>query len=271
MTPPSESMRALIELTSPVKRIRVAGCPVDQLSFTGAESEICRCIERRAPAHVVFVNAAKVVNYRRDRRLREAVDRADLLLADGVPVVWASRLLGRSLPGRVNGTDLMERMVKVAAERGYRVFFLGARRQVLNRAIEEFKRRHPDLLVAGSRDGYFRPEDEQSVIAEIVASRAQLLFLAISSPQKEMWVDDNLRRLGPIVCQGVGGSIDVVAGITRRAPMWMRHSGLEWFFRLLQEPRRMWRRYLQTNSLFLLAVCAAFVRRMLGGANPEQP
>jgi N-acetylglucosaminyldiphosphoundecaprenol N-acetyl-beta-D-mannosaminyltransferase len=270
VTPLIEIMHPFFGLRSSVKRIRVAGCPVDQLSFTGAESEICWRIERQAPTHVVFVNAAKVVNYRRDRRLREAVDRADLLLADGVPVVWASRLLGRSLPGRVNGTDLMERMVRLAAERGYRVFFLGARKQVLNRAIEELKRRHPDLLVAGSRDGYFRPEEEPSVIAEIVASRAQLLFLAVSSPQKELWVNDNLRRLGPIVCQGVGGSIDVVAGITRRAPAWMQRNGLEWFFRLLQEPRRMWRRYLETNSLFLLAVCAAFVHRMLGGASSEQ-
>jgi|SRR6516225_3005578 N-acetylglucosaminyldiphosphoundecaprenol N-acetyl-beta-D-mannosaminyltransferase len=254
MNTPIELISSLTIVQSPAKRIRVAGCPVDHLSFASAEAEICQRIEMGIPAHVVFVNAAKVVNYRRDRRLRQAVDRADLLLADGVPVVWASRLLGRSLPGRVNGTDLMERMVKVAAERGYRVFFLGARRQVLNRAIEEFKRRYPGLLVAGSRDGYFGPEEERSVIAEIAASRAQLLFLAISSPQKEVWADKNLDQLGSIVCQGVGGSIDVVAGITRRAPVWMQRNGLEWFFRLLQEPGRMWRRYLETNSQFIWMV-----------------
>lgn len=242
----------------------MAGCPVDRLSFSEAEAEICRRIEACLPTHVVFVNAAKVVNYRRDRRLRIAVDRADLLLADGVPVVWASWLMGRPLPGRVNGTDLMERMIQIAAERGYRAFFLGARREVLDQAIEKLKRCHPNLLISGSCDGYFRPDQEQAIIAEIVCSRAQLVFLAMSSPKKEVWVDENLRRLGPITCQGVGGSIDVVAGITRRAPLWMQRFGLEWFFRLLQEPRRMWRRYLETNSKFIWIVGKDLARRSLG-------
>ena len=254
----------------PAERMKVAGCPVDRLSFREAEAEICRRIEMRVPTHVAFVNAAKVVNYRRDCGLRDALDRADLLLADGVPVVWASWLLGRPLPGRVNGTDLMERMIEVAAERGYRAFFLGARREVLNQAIEKLKKRHPNLLVTGSRDGYFCPEQEQALIAEIVGSRAQLVFLAISSPKKEVWVDENLRCLGPIVCQGVGGSIDVIAGITRRAPLWMQRCGLEWFFRLLQEPRRMWRRYLETNSKFLWIVGKDLAQRCFGAGNQKE-
>jgi N-acetylglucosaminyldiphosphoundecaprenol N-acetyl-beta-D-mannosaminyltransferase len=248
-------------VTTPILRVQVAGCPVDCLSFSEAVEQLCSRVERHIPTHVVFVNAAKVVNYRRDRRLREAVDRADFLLADGLPVVWASRLLGQSLPGRVNGTDLMEEMIKVAAERGYRVFFLGARREILNSAVEKLKLRFPDLIVAGQHHGYFRPEEEASLVQEIVASRAQLLFLAISTPRKEIWGDDNLHHLGPTVCQGVGGSIDVVAGLTRRAPAWMQRTGLEWFFRLLQEPRRMWRRYLDTNSVFVWMVCIQFVRR----------
>jgi N-acetylglucosaminyldiphosphoundecaprenol N-acetyl-beta-D-mannosaminyltransferase len=241
-------------VTTPIPRVRVAGCPVDSLSFSQAVEEICDRIERGIPSHVVFVNAAKVVNYQRDARLREAVDNADFLLADGMPVVWASRLLGQSIPGRVNGTDLMEHMIKIAAERGYRVFFMGARKEVLDRAVDNLKVRYPDLIVAGQHHGYFRPEEEDSLVQQIVASGAQLLLVAISTPRKETWANANLPRLGAIVCQGVGGSIDVVAGFTRRAPVWMQRTGLEWFFRLLQEPRRMWRRYLDTNTVFMWMV-----------------
>jgi N-acetylglucosaminyldiphosphoundecaprenol N-acetyl-beta-D-mannosaminyltransferase len=247
------------QVTTSAPRVRVAGCPVDRLSFSQALEEIFSRIEHRIPSHVVFVNAAKVVSYQRDRRLREAVDSADFLLADGVPVVWASRLLGQSIPGRVNGTDLMEHMIKVSAERGYRVFFLGAREDVLETAIHKLKQRYPDLVVAGSHHGYFRAEDENSLIRQIVASQTQLLFLAISTPRKETWANENLHRLGAIVCQGVGGSIDVVAGMTRRAPVWMQRTGLEWFFRLLQEPRRMWRRYLDTNTVFMWMVLRDFL------------
>lgn len=257
-------MSSLIEIlttrvATPVRRVQVAGCPVDRLSFSHAVEEICNRIEHRIPSHVAFVNAAKVVGYRRDSRLREALDNADLLLADGVPVVWASRLVGQSIPGRVNGTDLMEHMIKIAATKGYRVFFLGARKEVLDRAVNKLKLRYPTLIVAGQHHGYFRPEDEDSLIDEIVSSGAQLLFLAISTPRKETWAHENLHRLGAIVCQGVGGSIDVVAGFTRRAPRWMQKTGLEWFFRLVQEPRRMWRRYLDTNSVFIWMVLKEFV------------
>ncbi len=260
MTLSAETTATMTIAEAPPRRVQVAGCPVDCLSFTQAQEEICRRIEDAIPAHVVFINAAKIVNYQRNRALQAAIDRADVLLADGVPVVWASRLLGRSLPGRVNGTDLMESMIAVAAQRGYRVFFLGARREVLRRAIDKLKTLYPGLTIAGYRDGYFRPAEEESLLQEIVASRAQLLFLAISTPRKEIWANENLRRLGPIVCQGVGGSIDVLAGATRRAPVWMQRFGLEWFFRFLQEPRRMWRRYLETNSLFLWLVFAELIR-----------
>jgi N-acetylglucosaminyldiphosphoundecaprenol N-acetyl-beta-D-mannosaminyltransferase len=248
---------------SPLERLRVAGCPVTRISFPQAAEELCRRIDQGVSTHVVFVNASKVVKYRDDSRLRGAMESADLLLADGVPVVWASRLLGLPLPGRVNGTDLMEHMVEIAAQRGYRVFFLGARREVLDRAIAKLQVRYPSLMVAGRRDGYFRPDEESQVIEEIVQSQSQLVFLAISTPQKEIWGYENLHRLGPVVVQGVGGSVDVVAGLVQRAPRWMQRCGLEWFFRFLQEPGRMWRRYLETNSRFVWLVLADIMRRRL--------
>ncbi len=241
------------------ERVSVAGCPVDRLSFEETVAQLNGRIESGTRTHVLFVNAAKIVRYHQDAALRTAMDRADLLLADGVPVVWASRLLGRALPGRVNGTDLMERMVAVSAERGYRVFFLGARQQVISKTVDEFVRRHPDLKVAGFHNGYFQ-DDEEAVIKEINAADADLLLVGMSTPQKELWVDRNLAQLRVCVAQGVGGSFDVIAGLVPRAPRWMQRCGLEWFHRFLQEPARLWHRYLVTNSVFLWFVFQGFVR-----------
>jgi N-acetylglucosaminyldiphosphoundecaprenol N-acetyl-beta-D-mannosaminyltransferase len=253
-----------IETLTINKRIRLAECPVDRLSFEEAVEELCRRIDSGVRTHVVFVNAAKIVKYHQDAALAAVMDRADLLLADGVPVVWASRMLGQRLPSRVNGTDLMERMVAVAAERGYRVFFLGAKPEVIALAVAEFSRRHPALKVAGFRSGYFGKDEEEAVISEINASGADLLLIGMSTPQKELWVDRNLAQLQVGVAQGVGGSFDVIAGLIARAPLWMQRSGLEWFYRLLQEPQRMWRRYLVTNSAFLwLILCDLFRTRKL--------
>jgi N-acetylglucosaminyldiphosphoundecaprenol N-acetyl-beta-D-mannosaminyltransferase len=235
-------------------RVNVAGCPVDAICFDDAIEEICRRIEQKRRTHILFINAAKIAKYHREPQLREVVDRADLLLADGVPVVWASRLLRRALPGRVNGTDLMDAMIATAAERGYRVFLLGARPEVVAKTAEVFKSRHPNLQIAGMRSGYFTDQESAAVVQEINASGADLLLIGMSTPRKEFWVDQNLSQLKVSVAQGVGGSFDVTAGVVERAPVWMQRSGLEWLHRLLQEPGRMWRRYLETNSLFLLLV-----------------
>lgn len=257
----SSAMGAKSAVSKELERVIVAGVPVDRISFADTVKELCDRIEQRKKTHVLFINAAKVVKYRHDEALAAVIRRADLLLADGVPIVWASKLR-KPLPGRVNGTDLMEGMVAAAAERGYRVYFLGATSEVIEGTVQAFRRRHPRLIVAGYRNGYFKPEDEPAIIDEINATRPDLLFLGISTPQKEFWADRNLPKLNVAVCEGVGGSFDVIAGLTARAPRWMQRSGLEWFYRFLQEPRRMWKRYLMTNSEFVWLV----LRDVLRGA-----
>jgi N-acetylglucosaminyldiphosphoundecaprenol N-acetyl-beta-D-mannosaminyltransferase len=165
--------------------------------------------------------------------------------------VWASRLLGDPLPTRVAGIDLMLELLTLAEERGYRVYVLGARRDVLEQAIGRLRKLHPLLEFAGCRDGYFSDADEPSVVAEIRAAHPDLLFVAMSTPRKEYF----LGRWGPELdvpfSMGVGGAIDVVAGVTKRAPPSLQRLGLEWAFRLAQEPRRLFRRYLVTNSEFV--------------------
>ena len=255
-----------------VSRIRIAKVPVDCLSLDQAAEELCRRVESRSHTHVVFVNAAKVVKYGQEPGLRQAMEDADLLFADGMPLVWASRCLRRPLPGRVNGTDLMERMVGLASSRGYRVFFLGARPHVIEKTVREFQRRHPELQVAGFHHGYFAAHDNDSVIDLINDSGADLLLVGMSTPAKEVWGHQNLQRLKVPVVQGVGGSFDVVAGMVSRAPVWMQKSGTEWFYRFMQEPRRMWRRYLTTNSRFLLLIFAEWLAatRSTGRAAPDE-
>ncbi|HZQ24317.1 MAG TPA: WecB/TagA/CpsF family glycosyltransferase [Terriglobales bacterium] len=216
-----------------------------------AVSELCRRLDSRIKTHVVFVNAAKVVQYRDNFALRDVIERAGMLLADGMPLVWLSRLKGTPLPERVAGVDLMDRMVKAAAERGYRVYFLGARHEVVSKAVADFVKRYPLLQVAGYRDGYFLPQQEKEINAEINCSKADLVLIAMSTPQKELWADRNMEKLHAIIYQGVGGGFDVVAGLAKRAPLWMQRTGLEWSYRLFQEPGRMWKRYLFSNLSFL--------------------
>ncbi|MGD0831120.1 MAG: WecB/TagA/CpsF family glycosyltransferase [Terracidiphilus sp.] len=242
-------------------RIAVAGCPVDILDFETAVAELCRRIEMRIQTHVAFVNAAKVVRYGRDANLRRVMDEAGLLLADGMPIVWASKLGAKPLVERVAGIDLMERMMAVSAARGYKVYLLGATALVVRRTVEVLRERYAGLQIVGFRNGYFTSEEEPTIVAEINASGAELLLLGMGTPQKEFWADRNLSNLKVHICQGVGGSFDVVAGITQRAPAWMQQCGLEWFFRFLQEPRRMWRRYLQTNTSFLYFLVRSFFVR----------
>jgi N-acetylglucosaminyldiphosphoundecaprenol N-acetyl-beta-D-mannosaminyltransferase len=258
MSGPATAKQTMI--ASSFSRVRVAGCPVDVIDFETAIEEICRRIEQKRRTHILFINAAKIAKYHRDPELRAVIDRADLLLADGVPVVWASRLLRRALPGRVNGTDLMDAAVAIAAKKGYRIFLLGARNDVVSKTAEVFTSRYPTLQIAGYRCGYFKDEESPDVVREINASGADLLLVGMSTPRKEFWVDQNLADLEVGVVQGVGGSFDVAAGLVDRAPVWMQRSGLEWLHRLIQEPRRMWRRYLETNSLFLLLVLRDLVR-----------
>lgn len=229
-----------------------------------ATAERCRrAVLRSERLYHASLNAAKVVSARDDRRLAHVLDSADLVTADGQALVWASRLLGTPLPERVAGIDLMHRLLELAEVEGFRVFFLGAREDVLGRAVENIRRSHPRLAVAGSHHGYFDDSENDSVCAAVNAVRPDVLFVAMSSPRKEYWVEDCGARLDVPLIVGVGGALDVVAGDVARAPEWMQRAGLEWLFRLLQEPRRLWRRYLVTNTRFVSLLAGALVRRRL--------
>ena len=241
--------------------VLLLGHRVDRLRLDETADRCREAVLRKERIHHVSLNAAKVVYARKDRRLAQAIDTADLVSADGQPLVWVSRLLGAPLPERVTGIDLMLRLLELAEAETFRVFFLGARPDVLRRAIENLTARHPRLVVAGSHDGYFRDSESDSICEAVNGAEPDIVFVAMSSPKKEYWVADHAGKLGVPVIVGVGGALDVVAGDIARAPVWMQRAGLEWAFRLLQEPRRLWRRYLTTNARFLMIVAGELVRR----------
>jgi N-acetylglucosaminyldiphosphoundecaprenol N-acetyl-beta-D-mannosaminyltransferase len=242
-------------------RRNLFGIDVDALTMTQAISRCTDAIEHGSYLSVGMVNAAKVVAMHRSERLRDAVGGCGMVLADGQSVVWASRLLGSPLPERVAGIDLFLQLLERAARHAYRVYFLGAQPDVLGRMLTEVGRRYPGLTVAGARHGYFPAEDEPAVAAEVRRSDPDLLFVAMSPPRKELFVSKWGEGTRSNVVHGVGGSFDVLAGLTRRAPAWYQAHGLEWLYRAWQEPARLGRRYATTNMSFMALVARELLRR----------
>ena len=237
------------------------GLPCSTIDVAGAHDFAVRAVDEGGFHSVLFANAAKVVAAERDAELRDALLRADVLAADGQSLVWASRLLGRPLPERVAGIDYMLDLLGLAAERGWSVYFLGAKAEILDRVEEWCARVHPALRIAGSHHGYFPPEQDGDVADAIQASGADLLFVGMPSPRKELWIIESGARTGVSLAVGSGGSFDVVAGAVKRAPALWQRLGMEWFWRVVQEPRRLWKRYLTTNARFVAMVARERFRR----------
>lgn len=218
-------------------------------------------LDEKQSLTIGVVNVAKLVNMQRDELLRESVMSSDLILADGAPLVWLSRLKGTPLPERVAGIDLMFELFSLADRRGFRVFLLGAKKSTLERVTEIARRRYPGMNIVGHQDGYYTAQQEREVAESIRDGAPHMLFVAMTSPKKEIFMNKWAPTMNVPVCHGVGGSFDVMAGVTRRAPRWMQRTGLEWFYRVAQEPRRMWKRYLVTNTRFLLLAAGDLLRR----------
>jgi N-acetylglucosaminyldiphosphoundecaprenol N-acetyl-beta-D-mannosaminyltransferase len=242
----------------------VLGVPVDAVTMEEALDRIDTVIVERGRLQIGVINAAKLVHMRRDPGLRGDVVSSGLILADGLPIVWASRLLGRPLPERVAGIDLMLGMLRRGHERGYRVYCLGASEDVLAATVNQIARDYPGVRVVGHQHGYFTASEEAAVATAIADARPDILLVAMTSPKKEHFLARWSDKLGVPVCHGVGGSFDVLAGKVRRAPLAWQRFGLEWLYRVKQEPRRLWRRYLVTNGAFCALLAAALLRERLG-------
>jgi N-acetylglucosaminyldiphosphoundecaprenol N-acetyl-beta-D-mannosaminyltransferase len=230
------------------------GLRVRKETMDEAVAAIDRVVRARRPTLHVVINALKASEIARDPEFHRELLRFEMVHADGASVVWASRLLGRSLPERVAGIDLMDRLVRLAAERGHRIFLLGARREVVEKVARVLAEKYPGLRIAGIADGYWDHRDpaaEGRVVATIRESNADMLFVAMPTPRKEWFLIRHRDAMNVPFSMGVGGSFDVIAGVVRRAPLAWQRCGMEWAYRLLAEPRKMWKRYLVTNSHFV--------------------
>ncbi len=244
-----------------MSRIEMMGCQIDNLSMEETLQTIEGFIKSGKSHQHVVVNVDKLVKASRDAELRRIINDCALVNVDGMPVVWAARLLGRPLKERVAGVDLFEGLMKRSASKGWRVFLLGAREEVVSGVKSAYELKYPGLTVAGYRNGYWRPEDEAAVVELVKAARADLLFVAISSPKKEHFLGRYQAEMKIPFAMGVGGTFDVAVGKVKRAPVWMQNAGLEWFYRFLQEPRRMFRRYFIEDMAFIGLLLKEAIRR----------
>lgn len=239
-------------------KVSLFGCKIDNLTIDETIDQVKKIITSRQPVQHVVMNASKVNLMLTDVKLRDIINSSPLVNADGMSVVWASKILGKPLKERVTGIDLFYKLLNESETHGYRVYFLGATESIVNEVVTKAKKTHENLNVAGYHHGYFDKNNCETVINKISQSNADILFVAFSSPMKEYWINENLHKINVPFTMGVGGTFDVYAGKTSRAPKWMQENGLEWAHRLILEPRRMAKRYLLGNMKFIMHVIAEY-------------
>lgn len=240
------------------QEVRILGVPVDPLTVEELHARIAGFVEGREHALVLHANAHGLNLCYRDGRLRRILDRAEIVFCDGAGVMLAARILGRRIPERITYADWTWRLAEFAEERGFSLFFLGAHPGVAEQAAGRLRERFPNLRIAGVQHGYFdrstgSPENE-AVVKEINAARPDLLLVGFGMPIQEYWLDENWERIGASVALTGGAVFDYVSGELKRGPRLLVDNGLESVARLIVEPRRLWRRYVVGNPLFLLRV-----------------
>lgn len=243
-----------------MKSVKVLNCELDATTLMDAAHWARDWIRSGQRGYICTVNVAILMMMRSDPKLQRFVDRASLVVADGQPLVWASHLQREPLPERVTGIDLIEKLCTVATEEDYGVYFLGARPAVIKAVAKRLAKRHPGLRICGARDGYFDAAEAPRRAREVRESGAKILVVGMGVPLQEEFIENYWDELGVELAIPVGGSFDVIAGVTHRAPVWLQRIGMEWFFRLLQEPRRLWKRYLVTNVQFIFHLLRSVAR-----------
>jgi N-acetylglucosaminyldiphosphoundecaprenol N-acetyl-beta-D-mannosaminyltransferase len=247
-------------------RVALFGLPIDILSSDETIERILAAITAGKRCQHVALNVAKLVNARNDAELDRDIRNSDIVGVDGMGIAFALRLLGHPTPHRVAGVDLFQSLMAECASRGLRPFLLGATSDVLTASRLKLSEQYPELTFAGSHDGYFSQEQEGQVCDLIRGSGAHCLFIAMPTPQKERFMAKHRDSLGVPFVMGIGGTLDVIAGRVRRAPSLVQNLGLEWAYRMMQEPRRLAARYLRTNFIFAMLLAREIVVQATFGA-----
>ncbi len=237
-----------------MKIVPILNCEFGSVSLQDTVDWARDWIRSGQRGYICTVNVAILMMMRADPNLQRFVDGASLVVADGQPLVWASHLQRDALPERVTGVDLVDELCALATREGFGVYFLGAQREVIEAAAGRLKARHPGLQISGIADGYFSPAEAPERARAVQQSGAKLLFVGMGVPRQEEFLESQWGELGISLAVPVGGSFDVMAGTARRAPVFLQRIGMEWAFRLAQEPHRLWKRYLVTNTQFIFHI-----------------
>ena len=244
-----------------MERIQMLNTFVDNLSMKETIMVVDEYIQKQIPLHLMGINADKINALQNNARLRKIVNECKVINADGASVVWASKVLKKPLKERVAGIDLMCELLRLAEKREYSIYLLGARQEVVEKTKEDIQAKHPRLKIAGIRNGYFPEKEWQEIGRDIIQKHPQIVFVGITSPLKEYLVEFLQNMNINCVFMGVGGSFDVLSGRIPRAPKWVQNIGMEWLFRVIQEPGRLWKRYFFGNMQFILRVYTEKYRR----------
>lgn len=237
-----------------MNKIKLFDIEIDNLTMNETINIILNSIKNGEFIVREDLNAAKMIWLNKHKELFDAIKNAEIINADGQSVVLASKFLGNPLKERITGIDLMENLVNVAPKEKLKIFFFGSKEESVKGVVDKYSQMYGSEIIAGYRNGYYKKEEENVIVQQIAKSGADILFVGMGSPAKEIFIDSYRKELNTPFIMGVGGSFDVIAGKVTRAPLWMQRYGLEWFYRFLQEPRRMWKRYLHTNTMFIYLV-----------------
>jgi len=253
----------------PRQGTRVLDCFINACSWRSAINSIHRWSATRESRYVCICNVHSLITARKDEKFRQVLNEADMATPDGMPVAWMMRRIGFPLQERINGPDLMWKYCALAAQRNESIFLYGNTPETLAALIEKLNAAFPNLQIAGSYSPPFRPMTERedaNIVAEINASGARVVFVSLGCPKQEMWMAEHRGRIQAVMI-GVGAAFDYHAGTIQRAPLWMQQRGLEWLYRLCSEPRRLWKRYLVTNTQFIFSATGQLLRYRLHGKN----
>ena len=222
-------------------KVDILGCNVDRIDMDETLQKIEEFIQSGKPHHIITLNAEIICKAQSDPRLKEIINEADLVTPDGSGVVWASRYLNAPVPERVTGIDLTLRLAELAPKKGWTFYFYGGAPAVAEAAAENLQKKHKGLQVVGTCHGYISETEKQNLLADIKKKKPDILLAALGAPRQEFWIRDHQKTLQVPVCIGVGGSLDVISGRAKRAPMFFQKAGLEWLYRLMKEPHRIGR------------------------------
>lgn len=247
-------------MESTIEKIDFLGLKLDNLDLKESLDVIEGFIKERKPRQIFTPNAALVVWSHQNPYLKQVYDRTDLLTADGFGVTMGSRLLGRPVKANVPAVSMFFDFLPIAEAKGYRIYLFGAKPDVVPKAAENIRKQYPKIQIVGFHHGHYKPEEEEAILADIKACKPDIVFVAMSTPQKERFIDTFKDRLDVPVMMGVGGTIDIAAGVVKLVPGFIRRNGFEWLYRLVQEPRRLWRRYAATHPAFVYLVGKAWLK-----------